>query len=304
MAELPFFPLAIDAYLADCGHLTDAEHGRYMLILMELWRAPHQRLPNDDAWLARRFRRSPEAVQSDLRPLIVEFCQCDGNWITQKRLSREFSRARKVTRQRSEAAKSRWRKEKPRSERTSGDDAARMPPAYEPTPTPTPTEEGESLTGDRGVQGGATEQRAESAPTERTPEGSRLPEGWRPEGELRQWTIDTIHGEGSGVSAGHELEKFRDHWKAQPGAKGRKADWPATWRNWIRKAIDIERGSHGNPSPKSGSRTSRPNSAVRTAANFAAALGRVGGGGSDQPDRGQDAERVETAERPPSSRKT
>lgn len=29
-------------------------------------------------------------------------------------------------------------------------------------------------------------------------------------------------------------EGFRDYWLSQPGAKGRKADWLATWRNWIR----------------------------------------------------------------------
>lgn len=29
-------------------------------------------------------------------------------------------------------------------------------------------------------------------------------------------------------------EKFADYWRAQPGAKGRKLDWPATWRNWVR----------------------------------------------------------------------
>ena len=27
---------------------------------------------------------------------------------------------------------------------------------------------------------------------------------------------------------------FRDYWIAQPGSKGVKADWTATWRNWIR----------------------------------------------------------------------
>jgi hypothetical protein len=35
-----------------------------------------------------------------------------------------------------------------------------------------------------------------------------------------------------------EHERFCDHWRAQPGAKGRKADWPATWRNWMRRAYD------------------------------------------------------------------
>lgn len=39
-----------------------------------------------------------------------------------------------------------------------------------------------------------------------------------------------------GVDLKHEHQKFVDYWCAQPGAKGRKVDWPATWRNWIRHA--------------------------------------------------------------------
>ena len=30
------------------------------------------------------------------------------------------------------------------------------------------------------------------------------------------------------------FDAFRDYWIAQPGSKGVKADWTATWRNWIR----------------------------------------------------------------------
>ena len=30
------------------------------------------------------------------------------------------------------------------------------------------------------------------------------------------------------------FEGFRDYWIAQPGQKGVKTDWTATWRNWIR----------------------------------------------------------------------
>lgn len=83
MAQLPAMPLFTDAYLADCDHLTDAEHGRYLLMLIHMWRAPNQRFPNDDAWLARKFRRSVEDVRGELRPLIQEFFRCDGNWISQ-----------------------------------------------------------------------------------------------------------------------------------------------------------------------------------------------------------------------------
>lgn len=30
------------------------------------------------------------------------------------------------------------------------------------------------------------------------------------------------------------FDAFRDYWIAQPGSKGVKADWMATWRNWVR----------------------------------------------------------------------
>lgn len=29
-------------------------------------------------------------------------------------------------------------------------------------------------------------------------------------------------------------QRFSDYWTAQPGARGRKVDWAATWRNWVR----------------------------------------------------------------------
>lgn len=133
MAEMPFFPLATDAFLADTDHLDDAERGRYLSILIALWRAPKQRLPNDDKWLAKKFKRDVERVQSELRPIILEFCQCDGNWITQKRLTKEFSRATKAVQQRRDAANARWLKEKQERERIAASHTFRK--AIIPTPT-------------------------------------------------------------------------------------------------------------------------------------------------------------------------
>ena len=43
-----------------------------------------------------------------------------------------------------------------------------------------------------------------------------------------QWTEAKVRLEG---------ERFRDHWRAQSGAKGVKADWLATWRNWCRSDL-------------------------------------------------------------------
>ncbi|WP_435310660.1 hypothetical protein [Primorskyibacter sedentarius] len=37
------------------------------------------------------------------------------------------------------------------------------------------------------------------------------------------------------IDARNEFATFRDYWIAQPGQKGVKVDWDATWRNWVRR---------------------------------------------------------------------
>ncbi len=42
-----------------------------------------------------------------------------------------------------------------------------------------------------------------------------------------------------------EIAKFRDYWRSKTGANATKIDWQATWRNWVRKAIeDLEKGKN------------------------------------------------------------
>lgn len=49
--------------------------------------------------------------------------------------------------------------------------------------------------------------------------------------------------------AHREADKFRDYWNSQPGHRGVKLDWLATWRNWCRSAV--ERKPHRKePPPK------------------------------------------------------
>jgi len=63
--------------------------------------------------------------------------------------------------------------------------------------------------------------------------GARLPVEWQLTKALGEWAVS------QGLSVQQvkdEADKFRDHWIAQPGSKGRKSDWPATWRNWIRNS--------------------------------------------------------------------
>lgn len=50
------------------------------------------------------------------------------------------------------------------------------------------------------------------------------------------------------LNARQVFEQFKDYWIAQPGQKGVKMDWDATWRNWVRRqnapkisSVDIAR---------------------------------------------------------------
>lgn len=59
---------------------------------------------------------------------------------------------------------------------------------------------------------------------------SRLPANWSPS----QDEIEFCRSERPDLNPRSVGEQFRDYWVAQPGSKGRKTDWTATWRNWVR----------------------------------------------------------------------
>ena len=69
-----------------------------------------------------------------------------------------------------------------------------------------------------------------SAPAAPTKTGTRLPEDWTLPEPWRQWATETRPD----LDAETVADSFRDFWVAKPGKDGRKADWLATWRNWVR----------------------------------------------------------------------
>ena len=60
---------------------------------------------------------------------------------------------------------------------------------------------------------------------------TRIPPDWQPSPDLLSWAALTIPA----VDVLRETPNFVDWWTAQPGAKGVKADWDATWRTWMRR---------------------------------------------------------------------
>lgn len=63
-----------------------------------------------------------------------------------------------------------------------------------------------------------------------TPKGSRLPDDWQPTDEM----IAYCKTKRPDLDYKEVAENFRDWWIAQPGQKGVKRDWSATWRTWVR----------------------------------------------------------------------
>ena len=72
-----------------------------------------------------------------------------------------------------------------------------------------------------------------TSPRKRADRATRLPDGWQPTHEP-----DLVNAIGGHQAAQRELAKFVDYWAGVSGQKGRKVDWQATWRNWLRRASE------------------------------------------------------------------
>jgi hypothetical protein len=72
---------------------------------------------------------------------------------------------------------------------------------------------------------------------------AELPEDWMPSVA----DLEAVGSEGlSDETLRRETTKFKDYWPNAPAGRRRKADWSATWRNWIRKAADdLNNRPHG-----------------------------------------------------------
>jgi len=80
--------------------------------------------------------------------------------------------------------------------------------------------------------------------------GSRLPKDWSLPPDWLAWSLQFATDQRKTVSESDAhlvADRFRDYWTGNPGAKGRKADWLATWRNWWRTEVTEGRLSRAQP---------------------------------------------------------
>lgn len=251
MAELPFMPLWTDAYLADTDHLSFEEHGVYLKLLMTIWRTPGCQIPNDQEWICRRLRVSKDLFETLVQPVLEEYLDNTGNHITSRRLQREYKIAQEKSLKQSVRAKSRWNKEKgvSRGNARGGTAAAYKKGAQEEglknsvPDKPLETNETDVCRGNASIPipidskkdiAKAISKENKTPPKSKPKiKGSRLPDDWYPGDGAFAWSLDQI----GAVETNGQIEHFKDHWKAESGARSVKRDWDAAFRNWIRNHL-------------------------------------------------------------------
>ena len=67
--------------------------------------------------------------------------------------------------------------------------------------------------------------------------GSRLPADWQLPKAWGEWALQEAPT-WAPEQVRKVAERFRDYWIAKPGREGFKADWLATWRNWVRREAE------------------------------------------------------------------
>ena len=82
--------------------------------------------------------------------------------------------------------------------------------------------------------------------------GTRLPDDFQPSPEMVEWFRKNCpHVDGK-----TEHAQFCDYWRSKPGKDGRKLDWVATWRRWMRTAEERSKPrTRGTPSEPAASKS-------------------------------------------------
>lgn len=116
-------------------------------------------------------------------------------------------------------------------------------PPTRPDPSPPSGQGGSTTSRSQGGPGGGADAGASGATDDAKPKpkradrGTRIPDHFPVTDDMRQWAQDKAPSCGD---ADHEA--FLDYWRSKPGAAGRKVDWVATWRNWMRKEHERRAG--------------------------------------------------------------
>ncbi len=81
----------------------------------------------------------------------------------------------------------------------------------------------------------------------KAPRGTRIPDDFAVTPAMAEWARREVSNLIAAGRGKYETERFIDYYRSASGANARKIDWPAAWRNWMRKADDDFAKLHGRP---------------------------------------------------------
>jgi uncharacterized protein YdaU (DUF1376 family) len=227
----------IGDYLIDTAHLSILEDGVYRR-LMDRYYTSEQPITADEAALFRIMRARTEDEQTAVRTVLAEFFTSTPDGWRHKRCDAEIE----IYKAKAEANRENGTKGgRPRKEPTPNPEITQSVSELEPNNNPniTLTKNQEPITNNQKPVA-KVKQRA-----------TRLPADWVPSSA----DIEFCKTERSDLDAHAVAAQFRDYWLA--AEKGAKADWAATWRNWVRNqrgAMQARASPHGYESAKDRSR--------------------------------------------------
>ena len=235
--HIAFYP---SDWLAGTRALSDTETGVYITLVAHMYEMAGP-IERDDDRLSRMCGcRTKSSFLKSLEHLIAvgKIIDLDGT-LFNERVEKEIKNTTEKSVKAKAAAQSRWDR---KSNKNNGGDDADASPKHMPQPCQSESE---------------LDSKRETNVSPKN--GTRLSRDWFLPASWGDWALS----EGASEDLARiEGSKFKDYWIGLAGAKARKLDWEATWRNWVRKAITenkpkftaIPGGQNVKPATKSQSR--------------------------------------------------
>lgn len=244
LAMMPWFPRD---FVAATRGWSLVERGVYRELLDAQWEFGS--LPNNQKELARIVGITAREFTAAWRRVSVKFVAAESGGLINLRLEEHRAKALRIREVRG-AAGSRGGQASVQAKRqasvqanasASGSQFAEAKfnypsPSPSPSPSPTPSLCSGEGPGEGGLAAGAA--RPAAPPRNRSKNrklARRIPDDFELTPELRAFA------KREGLDAERVFANFCDYWRAASGAKARKHDWAAAWRQWCRKEADTPR---------------------------------------------------------------
>ena len=213
-----YFKRNIGDYHKKAGRLNMLQHGAYTLLIDACY--DRERFPTREEAIDWSWATSADEI-SAVEFVLAKFFDLHNGVYKQDRIAEEIEQYHSNSSTNSRIAKEREAKKRDAKARSVNEP---LTVEHERAPNQEPrTNNHKPLTNTKDLV---------SPEAQQSKNGSRLPVDWiLPD----DWMGDAKEIGLSIFDALNESIIFRDYWIGVAGAKGRKADWRATWRNWVRR---------------------------------------------------------------------